>query len=165
MSLMWKDKIAETLPIFGHRNWILIVDKAFPLQNTAGMTYVDTGDDLPDVLSFLMDQVGRSFHIRPIVYIDRELSYMNDALCPGIERYKERVFSVLDASGTGKPRQIPHDEIFGKLDKAAGLFSVLVLKTECLMPYTSVFIELDCGYWPAEKERLLRNMMSGDVMP
>lgn len=160
MTRMWKDSIAETLPIFGHRNWILIVDKAFPLQNTEGMEYVDTGSELPDVLSFLVERIAEAPHIRPVVYVDRELSYMNDGLCPGIDRLRERIFSVLDGCGAGKPRQILHDEIFGKLDKAADLFSVLVLKTECLMPYTSIFIELDCGYWPAEKERMLRNSMT-----
>lgn len=157
---MWKKKIHDILPLFGHRNWILIVDKAFPLQNTAGMSYVDTGSDLPDVLSFVLDEIKAAPHIRPAVYADRELSLMNDALCPGIEKLKERIFSILDGYGAGKPEQLLHEEVFGKLDRAASLFGVLVLKTENLMPYTSIFIELDCGYWPAENEVALRNIMT-----
>lgn len=156
----WKNKLNETLPVFGHRNWILIVDKAFPLQNTAGMTYVDTGSDLPDVLSFVMDEVKSAPHIRPVVYVDKELSFMNDTLCPGVENLKGKIFSVLDGCGAGEPQQILHDEVFGKLDKAASLFGVLVLKTECLMPYTSIFIEFDCGYWPADNEKTLRNLIA-----
>ena len=157
---MWKDKIHNILPLFGHRNWILIVDKAFPLQNTAGMTYVDTGSDLPDVLSFVMGEIKEASHIRPIVYVDKELSFMNDSLCPEVENLRERIFSVLEECGAGKPQQILHDEVFGKLDKAADLFGVLVVKTECLMPYTSIFIELDCGYWPAENEKKLRKSIA-----
>jgi hypothetical protein len=30
----------------GHRNWILIVDKAFPEQNAAGMEYIYANEDL-----------------------------------------------------------------------------------------------------------------------
>jgi hypothetical protein len=36
---------------------------------------------------------------------------------------------------------------------------VLILKTDLTLPYTSVFIELDCGYWGPEKEQALRAMM------
>lgn len=162
---MWKDKIHNILPLFGHRNWILIVDKAFPLQNTAGMTYVDTGNDLPDVLSFVLGEIKVAPHIRPAVYADRELSAMNDTLCPGIEKLRERMFSILDGCGAGKLEQLMHEEIFGKLDRVASLFGVLVLKTETLMPYTSIFIELDCGYWPAENERALRSIMPKEETP
>ena len=53
-----------------------------------------------------------------------------------------------------------YDEIFSKLDAAAKLFNILVIKTDCLMPYTSVFMELDCGYWSSEKEKTLRERIS-----
>jgi hypothetical protein len=36
---------------------------------------------------------------------------------------------------------------------------VLILKTNLRLPYTSVFIELDCGYWSPEAERRLRDKM------
>ena len=71
----WEVQFDELLPLLGHRNWILVVDKAFPLQSAPGMTNI---------------------------------------------------------------------------------------KTEHIMPYTSVFIELDCGYWSAEKEATLRNLMPED---
>ena len=31
----WRAKVAETMPSLGHRNWILIVDSAYPLQASA----------------------------------------------------------------------------------------------------------------------------------
>jgi hypothetical protein len=45
------------------------------------------------------------------------------------------------------------------LDKAAETFRVLVLKTDLALPYTSVFLELDCGYWSPGAERRLREAM------
>jgi hypothetical protein len=32
----------------------------------------------------------------------------------------------------------------------------LIIKTELTIPYTSVFFELECGYWNAEAEERLR---------
>jgi hypothetical protein len=51
---------------------------------------------------------------------------------------------------------VPHEELIGKLDEAAKTFRVLILKTNLTLPYTSVFLELDCGYWDAGSEERLR---------
>jgi hypothetical protein len=34
-----------------------------------------------------------------------------------------------------------------------------MIKTDLALPYTSAFLELDCGYWPAEAEQKLRQKM------
>jgi len=36
---------------------------------------------------------------------------------------------------------------------------VLVIKTPLALPYTSVFVQLDCGYWTPEAEQQLRRAM------
>jgi hypothetical protein len=38
----WRAKVAESLPLFGHRNWILIVDSAYPEQSSLGIETVET---------------------------------------------------------------------------------------------------------------------------
>ncbi|MCK4991794.1 MAG: hypothetical protein KAS29_14950, partial [Bacteroidales bacterium] len=53
-----------------------------------------------------------------------------------------------------------HDEVFRMLDESSSLFRVLVIKTNCTIPYTSVFLQLDCSYWDPENEKLLREKMS-----
>ena len=50
-------------------------------------------------------------------------------------------------------RVLPHEEIIAKLDRAGELFRVLIVKTNMRIPYTSVFFELDCGYWNAQAEK------------
>jgi hypothetical protein len=57
-------------------------------------------------------------------------------------------------------KQLPHDEIIAKLDKSAEVFQVLILKTTMTIPYTSVFFELDCGYWSAAAEKRLRTAIA-----
>lgn len=45
------------------------------------------------------------------------------------------------------------------VSERSAMFKVLVLKTTEVIPYSSVFIELDCKYWSAEQEKALREKM------
>jgi len=53
-----------------------------------------------------------------------------------------------------------NEEIISKLDEAGKTFHILVLKTTLTIPYTSVFIRLECGYWGADAEKRLREAMA-----
>ena len=33
---------------------------------------------------------------------------------------------------------------------------IVILKTDAVLPYTSIFFELDAGYWDADREKTLR---------
>ena len=46
-----------------------------------------------------------------------------------------------------KVTSLPHEKTIEQLDEAGQTFHVLLLKTDLTLPYTSVFIRLDCGYW------------------
>lgn len=153
----WKRVFDETLPLLGHRNWILIVDKAYPMQSADGIETINTGEKLLNVLKYVLKGMENEGHVKPIIYNDKELLYMRDDLSRGVDAFKAGLAQTLK---NYKVEVIPHDEIFAKLDEASKLFNVLVLKTECLLPYTSVFVELDCGYWSAEREKALRDRIS-----
>jgi len=49
-----------------------------------------------------------------------------------------------------------HEDIIRELDNSAKVFDVLIIKTNLTIPYTSVFFQLDCGYWNADAEQNLR---------
>ena len=38
----WNQRLAEAMPLLGHRNWILVVDSAYPLQISPGIETVET---------------------------------------------------------------------------------------------------------------------------
>ena len=57
-------------------------------------------------------------------------------------------------------QSLPHEEIISKLDEAGKTFHILVLKSRLTIPYTSVFIRLECGYWSADAEKRLREAMA-----
>jgi hypothetical protein len=73
-------------------------------------------------------------------------------LAPGINDLRKKVDPLLGENTSF----IPHEKIIARLDTAARLFRVLLFKTTLTLPYTSVFLELDCGYWSAASERALR---------
>jgi hypothetical protein len=47
---------------------------------------------------------------------------------------------------------LPHERVLANIEEASKHFNVLVLKTNMAVPYTSVFIRLDCKYWSADAE-------------
>jgi hypothetical protein len=54
---------------------------------------------------------------------------------------------------------LPHEQLIAKVNEAASAFQVVIVKTNTTLPYTSVFLELDCAYWDDEREALLRAAM------
>ena len=56
-----------------------------------------------------------------------------------------------------EPKFISHEQILTMVAEAAKTYRILVIKTPCTIPYTSVFLRLECGYWTAEQEQNLRD--------
>ncbi|WP_343561494.1 hypothetical protein [Sphingobacterium sp.] len=151
----WLDQMQATLPLLGHRNWILIVDKAYPAPSSANITVINTGQPLPQVAKQLDSLLKTQDHIRPIVYQDQELANIDEQLVPGVEAFSKEIGSIFRSN----IQVIPHASVFKKIDEASKLFHIVVLKTASVLPYTSLFIELDCKYWNADKEQALRHRM------
>ena len=149
----WQDKIRDEMPLLGHRNWIVIVDSAYPWQNSPGIETVETHASLPDVLRDVLVVVGHDQHVRANVFTDAELSEVPEADAPGIGAYRAELARILAGRAVGA---VPHEELIARLDEAGKTFHVLLLKTTLTLPYTSVFLQLDCAYWPAAAEQRLR---------
>jgi hypothetical protein len=149
----WRAVLDERMPLLGHRNWIVVADSAYPWHAGSGMETIVTGSDHVDVVRGVLGAVAGSLHVRPIVHLDAELPFVAEAHAPGITALR----AALRAALGGLPTvSVPHEEIIEKLDAAGRAFRVLLLKTTLALPYTSVFVELDCGYWSAEAEAALR---------
>lgn len=149
----WQNKLADELPVLGHRNWILIADSAYPAQSRAGIKTIATGADQIEVVKAVLKSVDRAGHVRANVYLDAELKYVSENDAPGIDAYRKELTALLEKRAA---KSLPHEELIAKLDEAAKTFNILVLKTNLTLPYTSVFLELDCGYWSAEAEQKMR---------
>lgn len=152
----WKKQLNLQLQLLGHRNWILVVDKAFPAQNAAGIVTINTGEALLPVLQYTLDQINSSTHVKPLIFTDKELNYITVPQVPEIENFKNKLFEIIPKE---QAQTMLHDSVFVKIAKASELFRIVVLKTEQVIPYSSVFLQLDCKYWPTENEKQLRESM------
>jgi len=152
----WRDRLAADLPLFGHRNWIVIADSAYPAQSRPGVEVVATEADHLEVVRAVFEAIDRSRHVRPVVFTDAELKFVPEADARGVTAYRRDLGKLLAKRA---PTDVPHEELLSRLDKAGASYRVLVLKTNLAVPYTSVFIQLDCGYWSPEAEKRLREAM------
>ncbi len=153
----WKEQLKQKLPMLGHRNWILIVDKAFPEQNAPGMEYIYADENLLPVLKQVLSQVNQSGHVKPIIYQDKELGFITEDQAKGVKQF---VLESKKIFGAQTVQTMLHDAVFKKLDTESKLFKVLVIKTNEVIPYTSVFLQLDCAYWNGDKEKKLRSVIT-----
>ena len=156
-STGWKAKVAETLPLLGHRNWILVVDSAYPLQSSPGVETIETNADQLEVVRYVLDAINGSIHVRPLIYMDAELPFVPDADAPGASAYRAEIGDLLHGYSI---ESMPHDKVLASIDETSKLFHVLVLKTKMTVPYSSVFFRLDCKYWSADAEKRMRAKMS-----
>lgn len=152
----WHQRLSEAMPLLGHRNWILVVDSAYPLQISPGVETLDTKASQVDVLRAVMAAIDHSIQLRPEIFMDSELAFISDSDAPGASEYREQVGQLLRGYSVESQR---HEDLISKIDEAGKTFHVLVLKTNMTIPYTSVFIRLDCKYWSEDQERSLRLSM------
>jgi len=152
----WQEVLENDLHLLGHRNWILVVDKAFPEQSSPGMKYVYVDQELLPTLQYILDLLESSTHVKPIIYRDKELSFISEEQVPGISAFRAESEILLEGK---QVNTMLHDEVFKMLDESSSLFRTLVIKTKATLPYTSVFLQLDCAYWGPGDEQVLRQKM------
>ena len=152
----WKAKLQAELPLLGHRNWIVVADSAYPLQTAPGIETICVQAGQLEVVQTVLAELAKTKHVQPAIYTDSEMKFVTEKNAPGIGTYREGLEKIL----AGQPAQIlPHEQIIAKLDEAGKSFKVLIIKTPLTKPYTSVFFQLECGYWNAGAEAELRNAM------
>jgi L-fucose mutarotase/ribose pyranase (RbsD/FucU family) len=152
----WQTKLGEVLPLMGHRNWIMIVDSAYPLQSSAGVETIETNASQMEVIQKVLDKLDSSIHVRPIVYMDAELPFVPEKNAPGVTAYRDGIQKLLAGRHI---TSLPHEQIIGKVDEVGKTFHIVVLKTTMTVPYTSVFLQLNCKYWSDEAEAQMRREM------
>jgi hypothetical protein len=153
----WRAALERALPLLGHRNCVVVADAAYPWQASPGIETIATGAPHLEVLKFVLDAIGRAAHLRSIALVDAELAFVDERHAPGIDALRGGIAAALAGVET---RALPHENVIHALDEAGRTFRILLLKTTLTLPYTSVFLQLDCGYWSAEAEADLRARMA-----
>ncbi len=153
----WASIVRQRLPEYGHRNWIVIADSAYPAQSREGIETIVANADQITVLRTVLGMIKNSRHVRPTIYTDKELPYVLESEAPGVLQYRRSLTSELSGLNA---QSLEHEKIIGKLDETAKTFRVLIVKTDLAIPYTSVFIQLDCAYWSDDAQKRLSAEMA-----
>lgn len=156
----WERQFTSSLPLYGHRNWVVVADSAYPAQSSPGIDTIVARADQVHVLKRVLAAILASPHVKANVYTDQELGFVAEQDAPGITEYRLQLTELLRGKAA---HQLRHEEIISKLDQAAQTFRVLIIKTNMTIAYTSVFLELDCAYWSAAAEQRLRSAMLDEL--
>ena len=160
MTTNWEQILKDRLKLYGHRNWVVIVDSAYPAQSRQGIETIAADDDHATVVERAFAILRQCKHVRPAIYTDEELRFVPEEDAAGVTFYRDQLARLL----TGyEVSSLPHEEIISTLDGVGKTFRVLLIKTTMRIPYTSVFVELQCGYWNTRAENRLRAAIRSKV--
>lgn len=152
----WEEQLSEEMPLLGHRNWIVITDMAYPLQNKPGIEMIYTGESFENVIETVSKKLKKAPHVYAHYYQDEELKALTDDLCPGIQDYRSTVQKFVPENEVSYVR---HDKLLSRINSVSNSYNVLVIKTKLVLPYTSLFIELDCKYWNKDSQEKLEKTL------
>jgi D-ribose pyranose/furanose isomerase RbsD len=153
----WQATLQQRLPLYGHRNWIVVSDAAFPAYSETGIETIVVDQDLASVLHYVAKAIASSKHVRAAAFVDQELQFVPEQSYPGVTHLREQIKGEFNKNNLSS---VPHSEAISKIDEAGKTFRVLFIKTNTTIPYTSVFMRLDCGYMTDEIDAKIKSAMA-----
>jgi hypothetical protein len=127
------------------------------MQSSPAVETVETNASQLDVVRYVLASIESSIHVRPDVFMDSELPFVSEDDAPGVDAYKTQIGKLLEGVPVGS---VSHEKMISDIDDAGKLVHILVLKTKLAIPYTSVFIRLNCKYWSDDAEERMRIRMA-----
>lgn len=149
----WKSSVNYQTGQLGYRNWIVIAEASFPAHSRRGIRQVNANAEIPEVVDYVLNALESTQHVRPKIYLPRELRAVENEFAPGIDQLRQQIIAALHAH---EPTELDQQSLLTLLESSTQNFDVLVIRTPTALPYSSVFIELHPGYWDAESEDRLR---------
>jgi hypothetical protein len=157
----WRDAVDEQTQLLGYRNWIVIAEASFPAHSRPGVRQVSAPVEVPEAVDYVLHALEQTEHVRPQIYLTRELRSVENDFAPGIDTFRDRIRASLHAH---EAAELDQQALLTLLEDANRTFNVLVVRTPTALPYTSVFLELQPGYWDAESETRLRQRIQRERM-
>jgi cellulose biosynthesis protein BcsQ len=121
-----------------------------------GVHQVPANVEIPEALDYVLNAIEQTQHVKPNIYLTRELRSLKNDEAPGVDQLREQLQGALHGMETTSLEQ---ESLMTLLQDANRSFDVLIIRTTSALPYSSVFIELQPGYWDAEAEQQLRDRM------
>lgn len=155
----WGGVVSREVNALGIQNWIIIAESSFPVVSRRGVRTVVVDTEIPELVDYVVNELEKSETVTPSFSTARELPFVKNDRAPGIDEFRKLLKEALHGH---EVRQMDHRSLSLLAHSDAGKYAVLVLKTKTALPYSSVFIELDSGYWDRDSEDNLRNDMRNE---
>ncbi len=150
----WQAAVDRQASQLGYRNWIVIAEASFPAHNRPGIRQVNASVDVPEAVDYVLNALEQTENVRPHVYLTRELRSIENDFAPGIDEMRKRLHGSLHGH---EATELDQQSLLTLLEDANRSFDVLVVRTPTALPYSSVFLELQPGYWDVDSETRLRD--------
>ncbi|NJM37733.1 MAG: hypothetical protein HC845_07675 [Akkermansiaceae bacterium] len=157
----WQSAVDRQVGQLGYRNWIVVAEASFPAHSRHGVRQVTADVDIPTALDYVLRTLERTETVRPQLYVTRELRSVENDFAPGIEDFRKRIKDSLHGHET---TELDQQSLLTLLEDANRSFDVLIIRTNSALPYSSVFLELQPGYWDVESETRLRERIERERM-
>ena len=157
----WRDELAMRTSQLGYRNWIVIAEASFPAHSRPGVRQVTADQEIPAVVDEVLRTLERTEHVTPRIFVSREMRAVENDYAPGIDDFRKRLETAMHAHET---TELEHQSLMTLMEDTTKSFEVLVIRTPTALPYTSVFMELQPGYWNADSESALREKLDRQRM-
>lgn len=155
----WQGAVDRQADQLGYRNWIVIAEASFPAKSGPGIRQVTASVDIPEALDYVLKTLEQKENVRPRVYVPRELRSVENDFAPGIDELRRHLQTSLHGH---EFTELEQQSLLTLVEDVNRSFDILVIRTTTALPYTSVFIELQPGYWDAESESRLRERMESE---
>ncbi|MFK7852084.1 MAG: RbsD/FucU domain-containing protein [Akkermansiaceae bacterium] len=157
----WRSSVDQKVAKLGYRNWIVIAEASFPAHSRKGVTQVSSEAEIPVVMDYVLNAMESTQHVRPKVYLTRELHAVENDFAPGIDTLREQIKESIHGH---EPTILDQQSLLTLIESATQNFDVLVIRTPTALPYSSIFLELQPGYWDADSETRLRDRIRRQQM-
>lgn len=157
----WQSAVNRQAGQLGYRNWIVIAEASFPAHSRPGVRQVNASVGIPETLDYVLNTLEQTENVRPQIYLTRELRSVENDFAPGIDELSKRIKSALHGH---EATELDQQSLLTLLEDANRSFDVLVIRTSTALPYSSVFIELQPGYWDVDSETRLRDRIERERM-
>ena len=149
----WQSAVDRQVGQLGYRNWVVIAEASFPAHSRAGVRQVTAAVDVPEAVDYVLKALERTETVRPQIHVCRELRSVENDFAPGMDELRKRLKGSLHGH---EPMELDQQSLLTLIEDANRSFDVLVIRTQTALPYSSVFLELQPGYWDVESETRLR---------
>lgn len=158
----WRQDVQREASFLGYQNWIVIAEASYPAKYHKGLRQISVPVDAPEALDAVFEALSQTQHVQPRIYMARELRYVENNYAPGVDALRKKIEQGLAGR---EVTEMDNKAISVLLDSASDKYNVLVVRTTTALPYSSVFLELQPGYWDGESEAHLRERMKEKQNP